>query len=486
LNIDSSGNLVLDTGDATIYGVRVGRGAGAISTNTAVGASALLSNTTGANNTAIGNNALRSNTTANVNTAIGDGALYSCSTGALNVAVGPFALYSNVSSASNIAIGRDSLYSTTAGGNVGIGTQALRTNTTGASNIGIGDSVLFSNTIGTLNTVIGGRNAAYDNTTGSGNVVVGDLALRFNTIGSNNICVGANAGYNLTTGSNNTIIGNINGTAGLADTVIIGAGSTERLRIDSSGRLLVGTSSGSGTSLLTIQGGAGAAGSDASITLKRGNNNPTVNTQSLGNILFKDLSDGWGASITAVSDGTWSTPSDCPTRLVFSTTADGASSPTEQLRITSDRYVRLASGTGGIQFNGDTAAANALDDYEEGTWTPALGGTATYTVQIGAYTKIGRFVVASFNLAVNVLGTGSTILISGLPFTASSGAVPYAGATSYFSGLAVNVTALTCYAEPGGTRIGFNSAATAVNIATNNPLIFGNSASVQGTVAYFV
>jgi hypothetical protein len=81
------------------------------------------------------------------------------------------------------------------------------------------------------------------------------------------------------------------------------------------------------------------------------------------------------ASHRAEVDGTPGA-NDMPGRLVFSTTADGASTPTEQLRITSDRYVRLASGTGGIQFNGDTAAANALDDYEEGTWSPVI--TAMY------------------------------------------------------------------------------------------------------------
>jgi len=240
LLIDSAGALTLDTGDATIYGVRVGRGGGAISTNTAVGASALSSNTSGANNTAIGNNALRVNT-ANVNTAVGDSALYSCTTGALNVAIGPFALYSNISGASNIAIGHDALYFNTATSNIAIGTNALKSTTTGGGNIGIGDQVLLSNTTGTLNTVIGGRNTAYDNTTGSNNVVLGDLALRFNTTGSNNTCIGINAGYNLTTGSNNTIIGNVLGTAGLADTVIIGAGAAERLRIDSSGRVGIGT-----------------------------------------------------------------------------------------------------------------------------------------------------------------------------------------------------------------------------------------------------
>jgi hypothetical protein len=251
--VSSGGALTLNTGDATIYGVRVGRGGGAVATNTAVGASALSSNISGASNTAIGSNALRVNT-ANVNTAVGDSALYSCTTGALNVAVGPFALYSNVSGASNIAIGRDALYFNTAAQNIAIGVEALKATTTGANNLGIGRSALFSNTEGTLNTVIGARNAAYDNTTGSSNVVLGDLALRYNTTGSNNTCIGTNAGFNLTTGSNNTIIGNVQGTAGLANTVIIGAGATERLRIDSSGRLLVGTSTDTGGSLFQVNG----------------------------------------------------------------------------------------------------------------------------------------------------------------------------------------------------------------------------------------
>jgi hypothetical protein len=115
---------------------------------------------------------------------------------------------------------------------------------------------------------------------------------------------------------------------------------------------------------------------------------------------------------------------------VFSTTADGAASPTERLRITSDAYVRLASGTGGIQFNGDTAAANALDDYEEGTWTPVYSGTWTSTPTTGnaRYTKIGKIVYLTLQLSAG--GTKSSAVagwITGLPFDSNS-AAGYGGA----------------------------------------------------------
>ena len=56
---------------------------------------------------------------------------------------------------------------------------------------------------------------------------------------------------------------------------------------------------------------------------------------------------------------------------------------------------------GGITFNGDTAAANALDDYEEGTWTPLFKATSSnptisYDTQLGFYTKIGNLVFLTF------------------------------------------------------------------------------------------
>jgi hypothetical protein len=85
-------------------------------------------------------------------------------------------------------------------------------------------------------------------------------------------------------------------------------------------------------------------------------------------------------------------------------------------------YLRMAASTGGIQFNGDTLQVNALNDYEEGTFTPsfAFGGASTgitYFDRVGVYTKIGRQVTCTIYLAMTDVGsaTGNASL-EGLPF----------------------------------------------------------------------
>lgn len=87
----------------------------------------------------------------------------------------------------------------------------------------------------------------------------------------------------------------------------------------------------------------------------------------------------------------------------------------------------LVIGTAGkgIDFSADPhttgMTSELLDDYEEGTWTPSLGGNATYLTQVGKYTKIGDTVYIYCALRPNVLGTGSPTDITGLPFAAISG-----------------------------------------------------------------
>jgi hypothetical protein len=88
--------------------------------------------------------------------------------------------------------------------------------------------------------------------------------------------------------------------------------------------------------------------------------------------------------------------------------------------------------TGGLTFNGDTAAANALDDYEEGTWTPTLGGTwsTNPTDLIGFYTKIGNMVYIRLEFTGGVKATSVAGWFDGLPF---SGAVGGGGTVSNVS-----------------------------------------------------
>ncbi len=99
----------------------------------------------------------------------------------------------------------------------------------------------------------------------------------------------------------------------------------------------------------------------------------------------------------------------------------------DNLRIYSgtNERMRILAG-GGITFNGDTAAANALDDYEEGTFIPTFIGdtnpTVTYHEKQGYYTKIGNMVyIRIWMRTASVSNTGtSTLYIDNLPFTVAS------------------------------------------------------------------
>ena len=216
-----------------------------------------------------------------------------------------------------------------------------------------------------------------------------------------------------------------------ADTIAISTGGTSRITVDASGRLLVGTASASGDQLLVVQGYAGVSAGNAEFGLRRGAN-PSAVDQSLGAITFQNSSGDSGARIEAVSAGSWTSGTNHQSYLTFSTTSNGGSSPTERVRITSTGQVRLAGA--GITFNGDTATANELDDYEEGTWTPNQGAGLTIVGSFsssGRYTKIGRIVHVQFEIkgSTSIACTAAGLVCSNLPFPAS-GVFYYPGAAT--------------------------------------------------------
>jgi hypothetical protein len=146
-----------------------------------------------------------------------------------------------------------------------------------------------------------------------------------------------------------------------------------------------------------------------------------------------------------------------------------------------------ASGAG-ITFPATQSAssdANTLDDYEEGTWTPSLGGTATYSICAGNYVKIGRLVYAVAIINVSSIGTGSQNNIRGLPFT--NGATNECNCSiGYFTGSATSIGSIYGYVEASSTTIQLTNISagggTGVNVST---AIFTNSTQLRIQAVYY-
>jgi len=188
---------------------------------------------------------------------------------------------------------------------------------------------------------------------------------------------------------------------------------TERMRIDSSGRLLVGTSSTSGNitnqdklavvitgndaqgglSVTNYAGTSATIGSNACLRLQRSNGVTdgsftalSASAWGLGRIEFNGSNGsgfGTGATIEGMADtAAWSS-GDHPARLVFSTTADGASSPTERMRISSSGNVYIGTTAGNAPFTvagTNIEVTNVNGAYVNNSQTTSVSTSATTIV----------------------------------------------------------------------------------------------------------
>ena len=397
----------MTTSGASPYLTALGYNAASINTgvnNTTVGFESLYNQTSGTNNTALGHQAMRgggAGITGGSNVGIGQLSLGSITSGANNTAVGYQAGYGNTTANNSTAVGYQALAgSNTNGSNTAVGAVALTTNTSGTQNVAVGGAAMQLNTTGSYNAALG-LFALYSNTTASNNTAVGyqagyssNATAAPSSIGANTFIgsgsgysstsaihstlVGAGAGYNVTTGSSNTLVGRIAGynlTTGTFNT-FVGPGDSN---------------SGSGAFITT--------GSKNTILGAYNGNQDGLDIRTASN--YAVISDGDGNRLLSTANG-------------YSLALDGGAVP--------------QSGTG-ITFPATQSAstdANTLDDYEEGTWTPALkfGGNSTgMTISAtGKYTKIGNVVYWTCDFALSAKGssTGSAT-ITGLPFTSFNG-----------------------------------------------------------------
>jgi hypothetical protein len=277
--------------------------------------------------------------------------------------------------ATNTVVGSGALpVNTTGSSNTAVGYQTLEANTTGTTNTAIGRQALEANITAGANTAVG-ADALRLNTTGEFNTAVGKGALFFNTTGGGNTVIGEGAGDNLTTGNSNTIIGRIGGTAGLSGTIIIGAGITERMRIDSSGNMGVGTSSPGARLSVTS--------SSASLAQFTGPEFAQIRQ-----------SDGVRTMFTQVFDNQARLFSETATPLVFGT------NNTERMRLDASGNLGLgvtpsawASSQKAIQIRNGAATGAAVSDsagnygqaqnafFGDGTWRYYGSGTASLLSQ---------------------------------------------------------------------------------------------------------
>ena len=130
----------------------------------------------------------------------------------------------------------------------------------------------------------------------------------------------------------------------------------------------------------------------------------------------------------------------------------------------------------GITFPATQSAssdANTLDDYEEGTWTPALtfGGNSvslTYTNRVGHYVRIGKVVYISFAISLSNKGSSSgSAYVTGMPFATQSQSL------NQFFGL------LTCASNVSSWQVG---ASWGLMFSDSNIYLRYNQASGEGSL----
>tara|TARA_R100000808_G_C2121043_1_gene132343 strand:- start:319 stop:894 length:576 start_codon:yes stop_codon:yes gene_type:complete len=178
-------------------------------------------------------------------------------------------------------------------------------------------------------------------------------------------------------------------------------------------------------------------------------------------------------------------------------TPDGTGNITFNRPIAGDgsSLTSLPAHTGNVAFPATQVAsadANTLDDYEEGVWTPVIGGLSgesgqSYGTSPATYTKIGRLVVVNCNINLTAKGTISGLcLLKGLPFTVgSSSANRGTGSCGNWGNLASSLVHCTVYASEG-TTYGYIRGATA-GTATLNGLTtsdINNNTYMQFSMSY--
>jgi len=171
---------------------------------------------------------------------------------------------------------------------------------------------------------------------------------------------------------------------------------------------------------------------------------------------------------------------------------DKGSSPGD-IKFYTDEAERVAIlAAGGMTFNGDTAAANALDDYEEGSWSPVPQGSSgslgsgAHNMN-GTYTKVGRLCVATcYGYFTNLGSWSGDLQITGLPFTHGVGQVTQGTIGQFPFGTPEDDEVwITVMFPAGGTHMNFRQGYN-MDVVVPFSIVHGTGMAFSITVSFYV
>jgi len=308
---------------------------------------------------------------------------------------------------------------------------------------------------------------------------------------------GTSVGLNVGSGKTLTVAGTLTATG--TQTL---SGTTTISSITSAAATAL-TLKSAGTTAITVDTsqnvGIGTASPSTKLHVKGGNDN-TIYADNTGQ-QYSGL--GLYNNGTRKSSVQWDN-----TNTLLNIVNDGATpitfgtSGTERMRINAGAPILCLAGgstsaTGtGIAFPATQSAstdANTLDDYEEGTWTPVVGGSTStsgqsYLVQVGKYTKIGRQVTVTYQLALSNKGTmtGTYAQIQGFPFSTGTDSQT-SGSISVYNNMNTGFTFIGMYcASSNNFAYLSGGTGTVANTSLLVPADINSSTQFYGSITYFV